>query len=134
MAFVLDASIAACWALTDEDHKTAALALNRIKSDGARAPGLFWFEIRNILIVNERRRRITPSESVRFLDFLSQLPLLLDGSPEEFRALQLARMHGLTFYDASYLELAQRERVPLATLDRELARAARAEGISLLGE
>jgi len=133
MPFVLDASIAACWALTDEDHRTAALALTRIQSDQALAPGLLWFEVRNILIVNERRRRITPRETARFLEFLSKLRLLLDGSPEESHALQLARVHGITFYDASYLELALRERLPLATLDRELARAAQAEGVLLLG-
>ena len=133
MPFVLDASIAACWALTDEDHRTAALALKRIQSDQALAPGLLWFEVRNILIVNERRRRITPRETARFLEFLSKLRLLLDGSPEESHALQLARVHGITFYDASYLELALRERLPLATLDRELARAAQAEGVLLLG-
>jgi hypothetical protein len=55
MPFVLDASIAACWAFDDEDHPVAALALERIRTDAARVPSLWWFELRNTLIVNERR-------------------------------------------------------------------------------
>lgn len=55
MPFVLDASIAACWAFDDEDHPIAALALDRIRTDQARVPSLWWFEVRNTLIVNERR-------------------------------------------------------------------------------
>jgi predicted nucleic acid-binding protein len=54
------------------------------------------------------------------------------GSPEEAGVLALARKHRLTVYDASYLELAQRETLPLATLDKDLARAARLERVSLV--
>ena len=52
--FVLDASVAACWAFDDEDHPVAALARERIRTDEARVPSLWWFEVRNTLIVNER--------------------------------------------------------------------------------
>jgi predicted nucleic acid-binding protein len=58
----------------------------------------------------------------------------LDRSPDEAELLRLARRHGLTAYDASYLELARRDALPLATLDADLTRAARAEGLSLLGD
>jgi hypothetical protein len=58
MPFVLDASIAACWAFDDEDHPVAALALERVRTDEARVPSLWWFEVRNTLIVNERRGRL----------------------------------------------------------------------------
>jgi hypothetical protein len=54
MPFVLDASIAACWAFDDEDHPVAALALERIRTDEARVPSLWWFEVRNTLILSER--------------------------------------------------------------------------------
>jgi hypothetical protein len=57
MPFVLDASVAACWAFEDEDHPTATLALGPIRSDQARVPSLWWFEVRNTLIINERRGR-----------------------------------------------------------------------------
>ena len=59
MPFVLDASIAACWAFDDEDHPVAALALERVRTDEARVPSLWWFEVRNTLIVSERRGRLT---------------------------------------------------------------------------
>ena len=61
MPFVLDASIAACWAFDDEDHPVPALALERVRTDEARVPSLWWFEVRNTLIVSERRGRLPPS-------------------------------------------------------------------------
>jgi predicted nucleic acid-binding protein len=134
MAFVLDASVVACWALEDEGDPTADLALTMAESDGAVSPALFWFEIRNILVVNERRGRIRPDETLRFLDYIGGLRHRIDNSPDGLRALQMARARRLTFYDAAYLELAQRLGLPLATLDRELADAARGEGVPLLGE
>ena len=59
MPFVLDASFAACWAFDDEDHPVAALALERVRTDEARVPSLWWFEVRNALMVSERRGRLT---------------------------------------------------------------------------
>ena len=67
MPFVIDASIAACWAFEDEDHPVAALALERIRSDEALVPSLWWFEVRNTLIVNERRGRLTEADVTVFL-------------------------------------------------------------------
>jgi len=64
MAFVLDASITACWAFQDEDHPDASLAFVRMATEEAVVPSLWWFEVRNILIVNERRRRIAEPESL----------------------------------------------------------------------
>jgi predicted nucleic acid-binding protein len=132
MPFVLDASITACWAFADEDHPDAALALERIRGDEARVPALWWFEVRNTLIVSERRGRLTETDTAAFLRRLARLGVTVDRSPEEAGVLALARRHRLTVYDASYLELAQREALPLATLDTELARAARAEGVPVL--
>jgi len=132
MPFVLDASVAACWAFDDEDHPAAALALERIRGDEARVPALWWFEVRNVLVVNERRGRLTEADTAAFLRRVSRLGVTIDHSPEEAAVLALARRHRLSVYDASYLELAQREALPLATLDAELARAARAEGVAVL--
>ena len=133
MPFVLDASIAACWAFEDEDHPVAALALERIRTDQAHVPSLWWFEVRNTLIVNERRGRLTEADVAAFLRGLSRLGVTVDRAPEEAVVLALARRHRLTVYDASYLELAQREVIPLATLDTELAHAARAENLPPIG-
>jgi predicted nucleic acid-binding protein len=133
MAFVLDASITACWAFTDENHPDADLAFAQIRSVEAVVPSLWWFEVRNILVVNERRRRIAESETAVFLLHLSRLRIRVDRVPDESVVLRLARTHRLSVYDAAYLELAQREGLPLSTLDAELRKAAAGEGVALLG-
>ena len=132
MPFVLDASVAACWAFDDEDHPIAALALERIRHDEARVPSLWWFEIRNTLVVNERRKRLTAQDTAAFLSGLAQFRLTFDQTPDDTGILDLARRHRLSVYDASYLELARRANLPLATLDLALAKAARVEGIALI--
>jgi predicted nucleic acid-binding protein len=88
--------------------------------------------MRNILIINERRRRVTEPQTTAFLAGLSRLRLRVDRSPDESAVLRLARTYRLSVYDASYLELAQREGAPLATLDAALRRAASAEGVPLI--
>ncbi len=133
MGFVLDASVAACWAFKDEDHLVARAAAERIRGDEAVAPGMWWFEIRNILIVNERRGRLTDVETVLVLRAMTSLGIVLDHAPDSDAVLALARRHRLTVYDAAYLELAQRANLPLATLDRALANAARIERVALIG-
>ncbi len=134
MPFVLDASIAACWAFQDEDDSIADLALERIRTDEALVPSLWWFEVRNILIVNERRGRLVEADTATFLRGLSRLGIVIDRATEESAVLTLARRYRLTVYDASYLELAQREAISLATLDKDLKAAAKAAGAALLGE
>jgi predicted nucleic acid-binding protein len=132
MAFVLDASVTACWAFQDEDHPDAGLAFDRMRAGEAVVPSLWWFEVRNILVVNERRRRIAESDTAAFLLNLSRLRIRVDRIPREDALLRLARTRRLSLYEAAYLELAQREGLPLATLDADLRRAAAAEGVALL--
>jgi predicted nucleic acid-binding protein len=132
MPFVMDASVTVCWAFPDEVHATAALALERIGADKAIVPTLWWYEIRNALIMNERRHRISASDTAAFLRLLSRLRISVDQAPEEPELLSLSRRRSLTVSDATYLELALRNGVALATLDGTLARAAQAEHVSLL--
>jgi predicted nucleic acid-binding protein len=132
MAFVLDASVTVCWAFEDEDHPDASLAFQRIRTEEAVIPGMWWFEVRNILVVNERRGRISESDTAAFLRHLSRLRLRVDRAPDETAVLRLARTNRLSVYDAAYLELAQREGIPLATLDAELRRVAANEGVALV--
>lgn len=134
MPFVLGASIAACWAFSDEDHPLANLALARIRADEALVPGLWWFEMRNILVVNERRNRISESDTAGFLRDLSRLRVRTDQVPDESAVLRLARAHRLSVYAACYLEMAQRECVPLATVHSDLASAAKTERVTRVGE
>lgn len=129
MAFVVDASIAGAWALQDETAPLADACLTRLADEPATVPALFWFEIRNLLVVNERRHRLTAEESSAFLGRLQRLPIGVDADPGSDGVLALARRHGLTVYDAAYLELARRLALPLATLDRRLMAAGTDSGV-----
>jgi predicted nucleic acid-binding protein len=129
---VLDASIAASWAFEDERDDVAARVMQRVRAGVACAPSVWWFEIRNSLLMGERRGRIPRPMVVAFLRELAQLPIDLDHAPVETVLLDLARRHRLTVYDAAYLELATRLGAPLATLDRALADAAAAAGVDVL--
>jgi len=131
MPFVLDASVSACWAFDDEDHTTAAIALERLRTDEARVPTLWWYEMRNIMIVNERHGRLTRQDSTTFLRTLGELGISDHPAPDEQTVLFMARTQNLTVYDASYLALAQQLAWPLATLDGRLMRAARAVQVPL---
>ena len=133
MSFVIDASVVIAWAFKEE-HATAELAFARIRAEEAVAPALWWYELRNVLVLGERQGRLTERATARFLRNISRLAITVDSSPNEIQVLTLARRHRLTVYDAAYLELALRQGVPMATLDQELATAARAERVSLIGE
>jgi predicted nucleic acid-binding protein len=132
--FVLDASVAASWCFPDESQSSAEAAFALIEQETALAPALLWFELRNVLLMGERRGRLSEAQTARFLKYLSELPIEADRDPDEGVVLGLARTHKLSVYDAVYLELAQRRALKLATLDRALMNAARLEHISLVGE
>ncbi len=135
MAFVLDASVTIAWAFEAEANPVSQEAWRRCFElyEDVEAPSLWWFEVRNSLLVSERRQRITPARTAGFLKALANLPMSLDRQIGEAALLSLARDHVLTAYDAAYLELAQRKRLSLATLDKALAAAARASGVPLIG-
>jgi predicted nucleic acid-binding protein len=131
MRIVTDACVAGAWALPDEDVEVANAVLRMAPARGLVVPALWWFEIRNLLVTQERRRRLTEAQSTAFLADLRRIPIETDGKPGEATVLGVARRLGLTVYDAAYLELAKRRSLPLATLDRRLAAAAAAEGVEL---
>jgi len=93
-------------------------------------PRHWRLEVRNALLVAERRDRLSVDEVNRRLHALAALPIHTDDEPRLDVALALARAHDLSIYDALYLELAQRHASALATLDAALARAAEAEGLA----
>jgi predicted nucleic acid-binding protein len=132
MPFVVDASVAACWILADESHPVADAALARLDDDAIVAPSLWWFETRNLVSVNERRGRLDATTSAEARRLLANYPVAFDTEIDEEALMRLARRRRLTVYDAAYLELALRKEIPLATLDRALAEAARAEGAALI--
>ena len=131
MPIVVDASIVVAPVL-EETQPQADLLLAR--RDEWIVPALWWFELRNALVVNERRGRVTEERTALFLKNIAQFPITIDRTPDEAAIMTLTRRHRLTVYDAAYLELALRERLPLATLDALLAAAAGREGVAVLGD
>ncbi|CCF22373.1 PilT protein domain protein (plasmid) [Pseudorhizobium banfieldiae] len=132
MAFVIDASMAAAW-LLPEEYSDAAEAVIATINAPCPVPSLFWFEIRNILAMAERRGRIGGGGALVYMERVRRLPLDDAGIGGDSLVLLLAANHALSAYDAAYLALALNRNVPLATLDRKLAAAARKEGITVLG-
>ncbi|MCY4451863.1 MAG: type II toxin-antitoxin system VapC family toxin [Immundisolibacterales bacterium] len=132
MAFVPDASVAAAWLLPDEDAALADLALDRLADETAKVPSLFWHEVRNVLLSAERRGRIGERHAAASMARVRRLPVRCPGEVDDHHVMALARAHGLTAHDASYLALAIREGCPLASLDRRLNEAAAAVGVALL--
>jgi len=133
--FVLDNSIVMSWCFEDENHQLADSALERLQDDIALVPAIWSLEVGNVLLVAERRRRLSEADSVRFLTMLTALPIQSEPeTPQRAmgQILSLAREHKLSTYDASYLDLAMREGVPIATLDQGLQRAAKRCQVDLL--
>ncbi|TAU61592.1 type II toxin-antitoxin system VapC family toxin [Rhizobium ruizarguesonis] len=133
MAFVVDASVAGAWLLPDEENAIAEQAMARMADEDAWAPDLLRHEIRSILLSAERRGRISDDLIHSALARFRGLPLKLVGPGDDIEVVRLSRKYRLSAYDAAYLALALLEQLPLATLDRRLAEAARKEGITLFG-
>lgn len=130
--FVLDASVAGAWLLEDEDDPVANAAMSRLAAGFALVPQLWHLEVRNMLVVAERRGRIGAAGLDAGLRRVGKLPIRTDSEPDLGAVLALARRRRLTIYDALYLELALRADAPLATVDRTLANAAMAEACPLI--
>lgn len=132
MSFVIDASMAAAWLLPEEYSDAAEIVISSITAP-CPIPSLFWFEIRNILAMSERRGRIGNGGALLGMERIRRLPLDDAGIGGDGSILLLAAGHALSAYDATYLALAGNRGVAIATLDRKLAAAARKEGIAVLG-
>ncbi|MGP8200679.1 MAG: type II toxin-antitoxin system VapC family toxin [Limisphaerales bacterium] len=134
MSYVIDPSVALAWLLPDETNALADRIRQAIEA-GAEAwlPAHWWLEIGNGLLMAERRGRIAPEQVAQALNLVESLPLEEDEATAEqipTRTMALARKHGLTLYDAAYLELAQRRGAILATFDAQLIKAAAKEHVS----
>jgi len=111
--------------------------LDRVVEAGAMAPLLWPLEALNGLLVAERRRRLDTQKRIELAALLRALPITLDDNTAEKSwedTLRIAEAFRLSVYDATYLELAQRRRLPLASMDRALRSAAGAIGVEVLGD
>jgi predicted nucleic acid-binding protein len=136
MSLILDASITLAWIYLDETTGAVLQAFDALRENGAWVPALWRLEVANVLQMNVNRKLHPPTFRDAALAELALLPIHLDPNTDRHawgETLRLAERHGLTVYDAAYLELALRRKLALATLDRQLRAAAGNDGVELLG-
>jgi predicted nucleic acid-binding protein len=134
---IIDCSITMAWCFADEATVETARVQDRLIAEAAVVPSHWFLEVVNVLVMAERRKRISAADATGFLHLLSALDIQSDQetSTRAFDHLpSLCRSHELTSYDAAYLELALRRQLPLASLDDDLRRAAADLGIQVLGK
>lgn len=134
---IIDCSITMAWCFADEATKETARIQDRLVSEAALVPVHWPLEVANVLVMAERRKRISTADATQFVSLLGDLDIQVD---EEVpvrafdHVLPLSRGHALTSYDAAYIELAIRRRLPLASLDDDLRRVAIRLGVQVLGK
>jgi len=132
---VLDCSVALSWCFEDEASPATDALLDRVRDEGAVVPSLWHLELGNVLLQAERRKRISPEDVATRLNLIAALPISTDQetmSRAWHDILSIARVEGLTTYDAAYLELASRLGTQLLTKDRDLVAAAARRGVPAL--
>ena len=135
MTFVLDHSVTMSWGFPDEASEATDRLRESMIEGRAFVPALWLVEVGNVLLTATRRGRITADEWPRICVSLEALPIEIEPVSTSRAwgvALEFAREHRLSSYDATYLELAVRMQLPLAPLDQALGAAARAEGLDVL--
>ena len=133
--FVIDNSVVMTWCFKDQINQYADAILDRLEVSTAVVPSIWPLEVGNILLVAERKKRLSEADSTRFIVLLAELPIIIEQEPPERMMkdiLALAREHQLSTYDASYLDLAMRKGLPIATLDNRLKAAAKRSQVPTL--
>ena len=137
---VVDTSVTLAWCFSNEVTPFTSGVLRDVGVGGMVVPAHWLLEVTNVAGGQERRGRLAPEQRSRFFGLLRQLRVAqkirleaLDEGLVFGSVWDLSQRHGLTTYDAAYLELARRRGLALATLDRELREAARREGVPLAG-
>jgi predicted nucleic acid-binding protein len=136
VSLVLDSSATLAWIYSDETTDAIRTVFDQVAETGAVVPGLWRLEVANSLTVAVRRKRVDAEFCRAALADLALLDIITDQHTDSYawgETLHLADRYRLTLYDAAYLELAQRRKLPLATLDQELRAAAQAAGAMTLG-
>jgi len=135
VAVVLDCSAALSWLMPDEDGPQARNLRALVTDEGAIVPMLWPIELGNVFVFAVRNRRLNSAQRAAAIAAIRQLPIEIDRETLSriwTATLELADKLRLTVYDACYLELAQRRRLPLATFDKELRSAAKKLNVPLL--
>ena len=127
-SFVVDNSVVMSWCFKDETNHYADVVLDRLSEAKAFAPSIWPLEVANVLLVAERKKRLSKADSAHFIKLLSQLPIIVEHEqPKNIMTvlLTLARTNNLSSYDASYLFLSIKKGIPLATSDTRLMETAK---------
>jgi len=130
--FVVDNSVVMSWCFKDESSRYPEAVLESLETGGAIVPAIWPLEVGNVLLVAERRKRLDKSSAIRFLQLLSGLPIVVEQESPERMLTEIFAVAGefsLSTYDASYLDLAMRTGLPIATADDALIRAAKKSGV-----
>lgn len=133
--FVIDTSVVMSWCFKDETNRYADGILDLLEEATALVPSIWPLEVGNVLLVAERRKRLSEADSMRLITLLSELPIIVEQEPPErliHEILTLAREHKLSSYDASYLDLAMRKGLSLATIDKNLIAAAKRSRVPIV--
>jgi predicted nucleic acid-binding protein len=127
---VVDASVTAAWFLPDEATPYTEAALQATAVSDVWVPALWLLEMGNLLLSAQRRRRIDDAKRLELVAAAAALRLRVDREPVPMTELDaLAARHALSAYDAAYLELALRRKLPIATTDAALSKAMTAVGV-----
>jgi predicted nucleic acid-binding protein len=129
---VVDSSVAMTWCLTNQRTPVTESVLRALAEASAIVPALWWSEVTNVTALAERRGYIGAAERERFFALIRGLRISAEPSDPDRTCgpiYELAQSHGLTIYDATYLEIAKRSAAPLASLDAALCRAAVTERV-----
>lgn len=135
MAFVIDASVVLAWQFKDEGNAFADATIERLRGEVAVAPAIWPIEVVNAFVVGVRRGRLSSTDGAAAISMVLDLPITVRQTDWEgtlLSVLDLALTLDLSAYDASYIQLASRERLALATLDDRLRTAAGRAGVALL--
>ena len=133
--FVVDNSVVMAWCFEDEASPYTEGVLDRLQETAAVVPAIWPLEVANVLLMAERRDRLTEAQNAHFAQLLQVLPIAVEEADVARilgAVLAVARAHRLSAYDAAYLELAARQGLPLATQDGRLRKAAGNAGVALL--
>ena len=133
--FVIDNSVIMSWCFKDETSQYSDNILEKLTVSMAVVPSIWPLEIANVLLEAERKNRLGEADSARFITLINKLPIKVEQeTPERMlkEIFALAREHDLSSYDASYLDLAMKSGLPIATLDEKLISAAKRSHVPVL--
>lgn len=133
--FVIDNSVVMSWCFGDEVSPYADAILDRLENTVAIVPAIWPLEVGNVLLVAERKKRLSPAASDQFIALLFELPIIVEPEPPDRMIREifaLARKNQISTYDASYLDLAIKRGIPIATLDDRLIAAAKQNRVGIV--